>query len=585
VAGRPVGAAPLALPAQSPGGRYKVRYQVWLPRAMEVSYTLRCGGHEERGVLGETFEQYQVRRTAELQAERQRERERRAQVGSLIGGAVLGQAQAGAAVATPDATGAATVTVDGAAAGAAAGAATVTDAPIVLAPDDLGQGFRQGDLGFHLGDALEGGAPACAMELTPLDAAVDTSMLTGTYTVERWFDAKRAERVRVAGGVTTVRADLRARLIARGADPELAERKRAEAWARLQAEQAAEDERQRRLRAEEEARLAVVRAEEDARRAQEQAAAEARRVVEDARRAEAERVARLELEAQARVEMELELRLRAEVMSTREALYVYYGRCGGNRHHREELRQAEERRRGTLEMEARMRLEMSIEIRARLRTGLIAYGADPGLRDRLLAEAAQRAEREEAERRRRIAIAEEEARRRTAIEDEERRRRRAEREAELGRRAAEEEARAAADLVAWEAEQSERSRRISIVVGVRAQLTDSLLAMGARVRPPMPAPVDYRGHWKFDNRTVNREGDATVSPGTASGSEEINERYFPVSWRNRRTSTESSPRSSRSASTTAIASRTTRPRSTTRPWVARRVSRACSRASNSSSDT
>src|SRR5690606_15369788 len=124
----------------------------------------------------------------------ERERQRRAQVGALVGGAVLGQAQAGAAVATPNATGQATVTVDGEAAGAAAAAATVTDAPIVLAPDDLGQGFRQGDIGFQLGDAL-GGEPACAMELAPVDPAVDTTHLAGTFTVERWFDAKRAERV------------------------------------------------------------------------------------------------------------------------------------------------------------------------------------------------------------------------------------------------------------------------------------------------------------------------------------------------------------------------------------------------------
>ncbi len=477
IAGRPASAPPLALPAQTPGGRYKVHYQVWLPRAMEVSWTLRCGGHEQRGMLGETFEQYRVRRTAELQAERERERQRRAQVGSLIGGAVLGQAQAGAAVATPNATGQATVTVDGAAAGAAAGAASVTDAPIVLAPDDLGQGFRQGDLGFQLGDAL-GDHPACTMELAPVDPVADTTHLAGTFTVERWFDARRAERVRVAGGATTVRADLHARLVARGADPTLAERRRAEAMARLQAEREAEAARQADLRAQADAR----RAEEDARRAQ-------LRAEEDARRAEERRQARLELEAQARLELEMEARLRAEVMSTREALYVYYGKCGGNRHHREELRQAEERRRMTLEAEARLRLRLSMDIRARLRTGLISYGADPHLRERLRLEA-------EAEARRRLAAAEAERRRR----DEETR-----------RRVAEEEARAAAELAAWEAEQSEAARRLQLVAGVRAQLTHSLLAMGARLRPPMPPPVDDRGHWTWSGaQWMWIEGDTGV---------------------------------------------------------------------------
>ena len=529
IAGAPAAAPPLALPAQSPGGRYRVHYQIWLPRAMEVSWTLRCGGYEESGVAGETFEQYQVRRTAEIQAERQRERERRAQVGSLIGGAVLGQAQAGAAVATPNANAQATVTVDGAAAGAAAGAATVTDAPIVLAPDDLGQGFRQGDIGFQLGDALGDGAAACAMELAPIDPAADMSMLAGSYTVERWFDAKRAERVRVAGGVTTVRADLRARLVARGADPELAERKRAEAWARLQAEaareaelRAAEEERQARLRAVEEERQAGLRAEQDARLAEQRAiddarqaelraAEDARLAAENARLAEEERLARLEIEAQARIRLDFEAHIRMEVNSTREALYVYYGTCGGNRHRREELREAEEQRRIRIEIEARMRLQMSIDIRARLRGGLIARGADPELRARLEVEARARAERDEAERRRRIALAEAETQRRAAIEEAEQRRRRAEAEAELQRRTAEEEARAAADLAAWEAEQAEVARRIDIVAGVRAQMIDSLLAMGARLRPPMPPPVDDAGHWTWGGaQWMWIEGNTTV---------------------------------------------------------------------------
>ena len=81
----------VALPPQFASGSYKVSYRIWLPRAMEVTWTLRCGEHEESGVVGETFEQYQVRRVAELQRERAEERQRRAQVGSLIGGAVLGR--------------------------------------------------------------------------------------------------------------------------------------------------------------------------------------------------------------------------------------------------------------------------------------------------------------------------------------------------------------------------------------------------------------------------------------------------------------------------------------------------------------
>ncbi len=407
-AGAAAAAAPtsIALPPQSPSGRYRVRYQIWLPRAMEVSWTLRCADHEEHGVAGETFARYRVRRTAELVAERQRERDRRAQVGSLVGGVLLGQAQASGTVATPNSAAQATVTLDGGAAGAAIGAATVTDAPIVLAPDDLGQGYRQGEARFWLGDL----AGSCAIELTAVDADEDASQIAGSFSVERWFDGKRAERQRVATGAGSVRADLRAGLVTRGADPTLQQQRRAAEQARLRDERAATE----------------------ARAAQQRAAAE------------------LALRAEAEVQMSLEVHVRTEVWQTREALYVYLGTCGGNRHRREELRAAEEHRRLAIHAEAQARVRIALDIRTRLRGGLITVGADPELAARLRAQA-------EADARRRAALA---------------------------------EAGAAASLAAFEAAQAEAARRDDLAAGARGDLVDSLIATGARLRPPMPAAVD-----------------------------------------------------------------------------------------------
>lgn len=375
----------LALPAPFASGAYKVSYRIWLPRAMEVTWTLRCGEHQESGIAGETFAQYQTRRVAQLTAERERERQRRAQVGSLVGGAVLGAVQAGTAVETPSSSAHATVTVDGAAAGAAAGAATVSDAPIALPPGDTGAGYREGQARFSLGDL--GGT--CAMEVAPLDPMESTAGLAGSFALERWFNAERAEQRRVAGGSIQVRADLRATLVARGADPEALVRRRA-------AEAAA-------------------RAEADARA-----------------RAEADR-ARLAAEAQAQVEMQarldVEARIRGEVWATREAWYVYLGKCGGKR--REEL-----------EAEERMRAQLAFDARARMRMSLIGMGADAELAARLRAQAI----------------------------------------ADANRRAAEADARASAEM----------AMHVAIVDGAastRGRMVDALVMMGARLRPPMPAAI------------------------------------------------------------------------------------------------
>ena len=513
--------AAVALPPQFANGEYRVRYQIWLPRAMEVQWTLECGEHEQVGSAGETFAAYQTRRVGELQAERQREREKRAQVGSLVGGAVLGVAQAGAAVQTPTSSAQGTVTVDGAAAGAAAGAATVTDAPIVLASDDLGQGYRQGEARFWLGDA--GGS--CAMSVAPSDPADAAAAggIAGTFSVERWYNAKRVEQQRIALGVNGVRGSLHASLIARGADPTLAARRREEA--RLAAEARAEAERV----------AAAARAEAD-RRASVQVQLEAdARLQADIERARRTQVA-VDVQAQAEVDVRVayETHIRNEVYATRERWYVYLGKCGANPHRRDELRAEEERRaqvalelrleqerRARIELELRMEVEarrareaaelearraraaaelearrarelaelharrtqMVIDVRATLRTRMIALGADADVRARLRAQA--------------IADAE-------AIN-----------------------ARAAAEYAAFQAIGANAA-------AARGQVIDALLAMGARLRPPMPPPVEeyagvapssdaswHGGHWTWngsqwmwiEGRWVGGGGAITVDIG------------------------------------------------------------------------
>jgi hypothetical protein len=193
--------------------------------------------------------------------------------------------------------------------------------------------------------------------------------------------------------------------------------------------------RERRLEAEARLRAqARAKAEADARaRAELQAKleAEARARADAEARVRAE--ARLKLEADVRLRLEVEARLRASALSTRAELYAYLtGTCNADPNHRQRIRE---------EREARLRIEADARARAR---------ADMELRLRV--------EREQRE----IRL-------------------RAEREQREARLRAERERKLAIEM--------ERARRIEVALSVRADLRAFLVALGARERPPMPAPL------------------------------------------------------------------------------------------------
>lgn len=368
----------VTVPADLPEADLRIDYDLWLPRAMVVAWRVRCGEVVVDGAAGESFEDYRQRRLAELVAERERQRRNAAQVGALVGQAVLGQPTVAVAASTPGASATAGVTVDGAAVGAAAGAATVS-MEVTLPPDDVGAGPRHGN-------ALLVAVPAgtCAMEVVPPDDvdAATRAAIVGSFHVARRDDPRRRRLLIADRGAIELRGSLRASLVASGADADV-ERARARNEARAAA----------RL---EERRLAL-----------EAAAArnEAALAAADARHARA-----LELHAQAEARARLQLQA---VMDTRAGMVAYLGRCGGDPGRRARLAAEAEAReahawsvaidlRGQLtarlstdvERWARARAALTgqaLGVRGRLHASLVAAGADPTLRDRLLAEAAYEA--------------------------------------------------------------------------------------------------------------------------------------------------------------------------------------------------
>jgi len=222
--------AAVPVPADAPDSTYRVDFDVWLPRAAEVDWTIRCGSAAVAGVIGEDFETYRARRLRELAAERDRERRAAAAVGAAVGQAVIGQVAATAAVQTPTAQGQATVAVDGAAVGAQVGAATVS-MEVALPPGDVGQGYRHGTATLRVPDATAG---ACAMELAP--RAPDDAGALGTFAVARLDDTAQRLAGQAHAGAIVVRGDLRAQLVARGGDVEFRARQAAQAQAAAEAE-------------------------------------------------------------------------------------------------------------------------------------------------------------------------------------------------------------------------------------------------------------------------------------------------------------------------------------------------------------
>ncbi len=384
--------------ALSQTGQHQVTMTVTLPRALRLRYDLRCPGVEQSGELGETFEAYKQRRLAELERERTQKKQA---VGALTG-AVLGQATAATDVQTPNAEAHVEAHADGQAAGEAV--ADQALAPVQLDPADTGARVLTRKLTFA---AAEPGT--CALSIASAAPDQDLTGVTGSYVVEQIVNLRAEARARhyaARGHAIEVRGQISASLVARGADPQKRARERAAAEAAARAKASADA----LARAEAEAARNAERARRDAARNAEQARRDAARARRDAAqrvRIEADVQAKLEVEQKARVEVDAALTARGQVV----ALLT---RCGGDPNLRARLRaeadarhNAERQRRLRLRAEAdarhnaerqrrlRLRAEaeahrrqiygLSIELRGRLRARLIASGADPAYRDKMIA--------------------------------------------------------------------------------------------------------------------------------------------------------------------------------------------------------
>ena len=69
--------AAVPVPADAPDSTYRVDFDVWLPRAAEVDWTIRCGSAAVAGVIGEDFETYRARRLRERARAPEQRREAR----------------------------------------------------------------------------------------------------------------------------------------------------------------------------------------------------------------------------------------------------------------------------------------------------------------------------------------------------------------------------------------------------------------------------------------------------------------------------------------------------------------------------
>lgn len=225
------GMAPtVALPGGLPRSTYDVRFEVWLPRAAVVDWTLTCGSATQTGAFGETFEAYRERRLVELRRQREEAQRQAAAIGAAVGDAVLGTTTATVAATAPGASAEASATVDGAAVGAAVGASTVST-EVELAPGDVGAGLHRGRTTIVVPDAE---AATCALALAPREPDLAG---TGQFHVSRQDDSAQRARVEHHKIAIEVRGGLRAQLLTRGADPEA--RVRQAAALRAQAEAAA----------------------------------------------------------------------------------------------------------------------------------------------------------------------------------------------------------------------------------------------------------------------------------------------------------------------------------------------------------
>lgn len=524
-------------------GRYEMALHFDVPHAQVVEYVVTCPNVTIPGRVGEPFEAYRTRRLAELRAKAERDRRNAAAVTGAIVGSVAPDVRASGQATGPNGTATVDANVSGQAVGAVAGQAVAQSMPIVaeLPPGDVGAG--------RLNARVDLETP---MDVTcSVNAIAEDVNVVATYDLTRVrdLDAEARERqIAATAGARAVRGQLTAQLTVVGADPEgLRKRREAEAHARAQA--AAEAEQRR---AEAEAKRAELRAEAEAERRRRQAiadgeraqreAAEAdarakRQAIADAERAKrqaadadarAKRQAQIEaeraradaerirlnarLEAEAQLEISIELRRKEAALGARGQLIAYLaGECHADPNKREreraQLAVLEEQRqlKLKLELDARMKLEAQVradrdardaKLRAEREAREATLRAEREARDaklrveldaRLKIEAQVRAEREARDAKLR---AEREAK--AAFEADQRRAREAKAQAER-------DARIALELEARRVREAEKMRRLELALSIRAELQASLVRIGARERPPMPALLaENQGSAPFD---------------------------------------------------------------------------------------
>jgi hypothetical protein len=333
----------VALPVAASGHRHRIEYQIELPRAVEVHYAIECPTVRNQGIAGETWETYRERRLAELE----HERAERAKTAGAVTEALLGGIGARASVTTPAGQGDVAAKVDGQAVGEAVAEQALP--PVALSPADTGARRITGTL--EMPPPEDG---QCALSLWSERPEQDLRDVTGTITITAIVDMdaeKRTRNARVRRDALEVRAGLRTRLVAQGADPGLRARLQAEERLRIEVDQRRREEAERR-------RLALAL----------QVRGQIRGYL-TALGADPDLRARLQIEARLRVEEKRRLRLDAERL----------------RLDAERLRLDAERR----------RLALALQVRGQVCARLIAQGADPAHRH-AQAEAALRARAEQA---------------------------------------------------------------------------------------------------------------------------------------------------------------------------------------------
>lgn len=393
--------------------RVEVSYFVTTPRALQLEYKVTCPGGELTGLIGESWEDYQERRLAELERARQQEVQTKASIVSTVVGQVDGRVQARSGPAHAEVQ----AGVDGQALGQAVGEETTAKAQ--LPAWDIGAQSLKETLRVSGGEA-----GTCSMSVWPADSAQDASGITGTIKVVQVIDKARVRREQRAvadEAAISVRVDLRKQLIASGADPDYHAKQRAIALAKRTEELAIQAEARRKkreadqLRRREAAEVKIVarplvpqpvvrvevsleEKEKARRKAEEKARLRADFVAKSREKARVE--ARVAAEAAAKVavtERDAELRVRA-ALSTRQRLQSYCVGNGADPYYRARQRQANfdrqqanERQVADKEMaeaarrqEERLLLEAQVGYDLHTRTSivatLIARGADPEYR-------------------------------------------------------------------------------------------------------------------------------------------------------------------------------------------------------------